>query len=616
MAMDFFDQQHRTQQKTKWLVFVFILAVICIVLVVHVLLAMVLDLPLTDWELLGYVALGVCAVVGLGSAIKMAELSQGGRVVATMLGGEPLAHNPTNPAEQRLWNIVEEMAIASGVPVPEVYVLPDRTINAFAAGHGPGDTAIGVTRGAIERLSRDQLQGVIAHEFSHILYGDMRLNIRLMGLLNGILCIALVGAFLLRLTIYAPSDSDSRDRKNGGGLIIAMLGLGIGLYLIGWIGVFFGNLIKAAVSRQREFLADASAVQFTRNPDGIAGALWNIGRSSSQLASPRAAEASHMYFGNGVSSAWFSLFATHPPVDERIKAIDPNFDPESVTPAAPPPPLPTGPQPPPLPGAQGFSSPAMAVGFAAALLESLPEQSAQAVRELHGACALVYSLLLDRDDNARGTQMDGLTVDPVMQRHILDFFIKNRELQGAQRITLVDLAIPTLRQLSPAQYEEFRKNVRHLVESDQQIDLFEYVLQKILLRHLDLYFSNSTGTTVRYRAIVPVLPDVAVLLTALSMVGHEDQASQEAAFEAGVRELLVNTTSHPMARVADCDLTQVDKALDRIGESAPDVKKRVLFACSQTVAHDGVVESREYEVLRAIADTLDCPMPPLPPPMA
>jgi len=607
--MDFFERQARAQSRTRWLIVYFLLAIVGIIATLLLVFSMLLHRPYLDPEMLLWVSGGVIAVVLAGSLAKMAELAQGGRVVAAMLGGEAVSQNTSDLNERKLINIVEEMSLASGVPVPEIYVLPDRSINAFAAGHGPGDTAIGVTRGCIEQLTRDELQGVIAHEFSHILHGDMKLNLRLMGLLNGILCLALIGAFLMRVTFYSSNGSSARrsgsDSKNGGGMVLVIIGAAVALYLIGWIGVFFGNLIKAAVSRQREFLADASAVQFTRNPSGIAGALCKIGKFQSRLSSPRAEEASHLYFGNGIREPWLGLFATHPPLDERIKAIDANFDPASVD-VSTPPPLPPEPVKPDggLPGAQSLDR-------ARQLLMALPGFAGQTVRELQGACAFVYALLLDEDADIRRAQLNGLKVDDAMHAETLMLFDRRKEISLEQRLPLVDLVIPTLRQLSPEQYAVFRDNVKHLVESDQQIQLFEYALQKTILRHLDLFFTRSTGPGVKYKALPPLLPDAGVLLSGLAWIGHDDAAGRDAAFAAGVRELLI-ASAGSLIREDACDLAKIDAALDRVALAAPNVKRTILTACRETITHDGVVAVAEYELLRAIADTLDCPMPPLP----
>ncbi len=613
--MDFFDKQERAEQKTKLLVVYFVFAVAGIILTLHVIFALMLDLPLNDWGLLGIVSAGVAASVLIGSTVKTMELSQGGRVVAAMLGGEPVDLNSTDPAERRLINVVEEMALASGVPVPEIYVLDDKTINAFAAGHGPGDTAIGVTRGCIDRLSRDELQGVIGHEFSHILHGDMRLNIRLIGILNGILFLAIIGGFLLRFSAYGSRDTSSRDDKNSGSITVMFMAGGLALYLVGWIGVFFGKLIKAAVSRQREFLADASAVQYTRNPDGLAGALAKIGKFSSSLLSPRAEEASHMFFGNGVGDSWLALFATHPPIEARIAEIAPGFelDSEAAAQTMPPPPASAASATAGTPGprlAEAFLPGQPRVAAAAALLAGLPEYSLTASHELHGACALLYSLLLSEDSAVRSAQTALLGADPTVRDEAVAMFSRRGELSSAQKIGLVDITIPTLRHLSPGQYAAFRKNITDLVEADGQIHLFEYTLQKILLRHLDLSFTNATGPAVRFKSLMPLLPDVGVILSALASSGDGTTAQRDEAFRAGVVELLVKPSSFPLERTETIDLKAFDTALDHLAEAAPDVKRTVLTACGVAVMRDGGVNDAEVELLRAVADTLDCPIPP------
>src|SRR3954466_11848908 len=336
MATDFFQRQSDARRNTKWLVVMFTLAVIGIVGTTMFATALATgamqerqsyrggrygrrSFPWESTIMSGVAALGLIAG---GSLFKIAQLSGGGTVVAERLGGRRVYPNTTDPTERRLLNVVEEMALASGVPVPAVFLLSEEMgINAFAAGHTPSDCVIGVTRGTAQQLTRDQLQGVVAHDFSHILNGDMRLDLRLMGVLYGILLMGLTGRELLRWGAFSGGRSSNSRRDNSG---LYLLAIGLTFMVVGFLGMLFGNLIKAAVSRQREFLADASAVQFTRNPEGIAGALKRIGAAvfGSKLISPRVAEASHMFFAEGFAS----LFATHPPLETRIRAIDPDWD--------------------------------------------------------------------------------------------------------------------------------------------------------------------------------------------------------------------------------------------------------------------------------------------------
>ncbi|MEO0852853.1 MAG: M48 family metallopeptidase, partial [Cyanobacteria bacterium J06648_11] len=326
--MNFFEHQDKARQNTTQLVGLFVLSIAFTIVAFYGAALAIAAIAEPGWvssvwqpELFGLIAIAVVAIVGFGTATKTWELRQGGWVVAESLGGRRVELATDDPGEQRLLNVVSEMAIASGVPVPQVYVMDDEaSINAFAAGYSAGDAAIGVTRGCIEQLDRDELQGVIAHEFSHILNGDMRLNIRLMGVLQGILLIYLMGNFIFRGTFYLGSGrsySRRRDRGDGGSgrSRLVMFLAGLAMMVIGSIGLFCGRAIKSAVSRQREFLADASAVQFTRNPNGLAGALMKIGGLSegSKISSPQAEAASHLFFGNAVSQL-SAAFATHPPL--------------------------------------------------------------------------------------------------------------------------------------------------------------------------------------------------------------------------------------------------------------------------------------------------------------
>ncbi|MFN9027343.1 MAG: M48 family metallopeptidase, partial [Akkermansiaceae bacterium] len=338
--MNFFEAQERARKSSRLLVLWFALAVIGVILVIYVCATIALQMSSPDqhsiyvatevsqlglWnpELLLWTTVLVGGVIFIGSLTKLSQLSGGGKVVAENLGGRLVEPDTRNHYERRLLNVVEEMAIASGVPIPEVWIMDEEPgINAFAAGTDPANAVIGVTRGTLERLNRSELQGVIAHEFSHILNGDMKLNIRLMGWIFGLVMVSVIGRFLLESLRHFRG---SRNSKNGGGLIIAILAAGLVLWLVGSVGVLFARMIQAAISRQREFLADASAVQFTRLPDGISGALKKIGgfAEHGHIIAPAAAEARHMFFAG---SSLSSLMATHPPLSQRIKAIDPSWN--------------------------------------------------------------------------------------------------------------------------------------------------------------------------------------------------------------------------------------------------------------------------------------------------
>lgn len=614
--MDFFEHQEKARKRTGFLILCFSLAIISIVLSVYFVIIIVLAKNII-WkpDLFLGVLVVTAGVVVFGSLFKILQLLNGGASVAMHLGGQKVASVTRDPAERKLMNVVEEMAIASGVPVPEVYVLNEENgINAFAAGTSPENTVIGVTRGCIRNLTRDELQGVIAHEFSHILNGDMRMNLNLMGWIHGILCLALIGRVLLEIR------SDNRKGSN------PLPFIGLALLIIGWIGVFFGRLIKSAVSRQREFLADASAVQFTRNPNGIAGALKKIGGLSdgSKLATPAAEEASHLFFGNGLAESWFGLMATHPPLEERIKAIDPTFDGKIPTY--------TGGTPlgdetvrgfqsatPPMIQKTFHPSPSILsrVGtlsekhlqYAAELKKSIPPELSETARESGGACALVYATLLSSDEKIRSLQMEHLAtqIQEGLCRETARLSEKISVLEPRLRLPLVNLAISGLRCMSEKQYEEFKKVVDLLIASDGQIDLFEYTLQKILMRNLDSQFFPVKARAAQFYSLNSLRPDCGILISMLARSGNAEEKQMHDAFFLGMMSLGVSETEIEMVQ---CDLAEFDAALNKLSLASPAIKKSVLEACAKTVAMDGEIQEYEAELLRAIADTLDCPIPP------
>ena len=635
--MDFFQHQDVARRNTSLLIAYYALAVVLIVAGVYFATAATFvgwkaksTAEAVEWsrlwnpQLVFWVTLATLAIVAGGTVFKVSQLAQGGQVVARMLGGRPVNPNTRDADERRLLNVVEEMAIASGTPVPRVFVLErEDGINAFAAGFTATDAVVAVTRGTLRTLSRDELQGVIAHEFSHILNGDMRLNIRLLGVLNGILVIGMAGYWIMRSTLF--SSGRSRSRQKGNTLPIVLFGLVV--MVIGFVGVLFGKLIKSAVSRQREYLADASAVQYTRNPSGIASALKKIGGyvRGSRIRNERAEEVSHFFFANGLAGGLSSLFATHPPLEERIRRLDPAFR-GRVTEAAAPPAIPE-------PGAQagGYAEgrasrfavdPAKVISsvgapqsdhldYAGTLRAGLPEAAVEAAREPFGARAVVYGLLLDRKGAVREAQLQALEAgaDSAVYQETVRLLPRLEAVGPAARLPLLDLAIPALKELSDAQYESFRENVRGLVTADRQIDLFEYALQRTIVRHVEPQFRRIRRVPVRHRSVEPLLQPCGELLSCLAYWGTEEPEAARAAFRKGAQRLAVN--GRLSMRPADvCGLQMVDRSLDLLAAAAPAVKKTVLDACVTCIAADGFVTTEEAELIRAVADSLDCPMPP------
>lgn len=653
--MNFFEHQDRARRKTGMLVWLFVVAVVGLIAGTYVLIMslylggleqasqqreMLINQfgPDTFWrpDILVGVALAVFLVVGGGSLYKTAQLSGGGEPLALSLGGRRLLNDSSDPVERKVLNVVEEMALASGLPVPPVFMMDrEQGINAFAAGYQPEDAVIGVTRGCVENLSRDELQGVIAHEFSHILNGDMRLNIRLIGIVHGILLVGLIGYYTLRIAAASGGRRSSND-KGGGGL--AFLGLGLGLMAIGFIGTLIGNLIKAAVSRQREFLADASAVQFTRDPNGIAGALKKIGglNTGSKVTVAKAAEASHMFFAAGVAE----LFATHPPLEKRIARIDMFWQAEMATerseggvpetraaafapasaagfagaapappalPGSPPPHVEIQPAPSPEQAVESIGKPTpQQIARSHELLESLPETLRKAAREPYGARGVIYALLLDADFTSCQRQFERLAAeaDPAVYRTTIELHKLIGTLPRESRLPLVDICLGPLKDLSPEQYERFRENMHALAAADNRLSLFEWTLQKVVSHVLDPHFGRQRKRRTSGR---PAPEDVSTVLSALAHAGSRDEDLIQSAFERGVE-----ATGLPPLELQPWDRTifnRLNHSLDALGRLPGKSKVKLIRGLAETASADGTITSQEINLLRAIATTLDCPMP-------
>jgi Zn-dependent protease with chaperone function len=627
---DFFQRQELARKKTRRLLAFFIMAVlliiVCVYLVVRGLYFWVhlenLNGPIPVWDpaMFATVAVIVLVLVIGGSLYKVGQLREGGFRVAEMLGGRRVPTGTGNPEERRLLNVVEEMAIASGVPVPDTYIMErERGINAFAAGFGPDDAVICITRGALHLLSRDELQGVVAHEFSHLLNADSLINIRLMGWLHGILLISLTGEGIVR--------GLGRTRSRSGGVYIV---LGFALYLLGGLGVFFGKLIKSAVSRQREYLADASAVQFTRNPFGLAGALKKIGGlvGEGRISHPLASEASHMYFSNGLPPNWLAALATHPPLLERILQLDPRFDGAfpavDVLPAPEPPPRPAGRRMPAPAGAAEIVSGAAAAailetvgapmqehaGLARALIAELPEDMRSATRDPAGACALIYLLLLDRNEAVRTGQLELLRAaeNPAVSSEV-EKLTGHLPIAPRLRLPLIDLSLPALRQLSHDQYAAFRERVEELTCADGRLSLFEFTLRHVVLRHLGARFGEPRRQVVQIYGIRGVLWECSCVLSLLARVGHRDEEAEKA-FARGQRILRETRAEPEFLPAGECTAKALEQALDTLAVTSPLIKRKLLAACLECLMHDQRVSAGEVELFRAVADALGCPVPP------
>lgn len=652
--MNFFEAQDHARRQTGWLVLLFALAVAGLIVLTNLLLLVVLafsqsgqfiftpELLLQQFQLDVFigVAVVVLALVFLGSLYKTMALSGGGASVAEMLGGRQISRDSRDPAERQLLNVVEEMAIAAGMPVPPVFLLDEPGINAFAAGTTPSTAVIGITRGALQAFNRDELQGVIAHEFSHIFNGDMRLNIRLIGVLHGILLLGLLGYYLLRSSRFVRSSNN-----RAGGAIVAILALGAGLVVIGYVGHFFGQMIKAMVSRQREYLADASAVQFTRDKQGIAGALKKIGGASpgtgdgSLLATPAAAEYSHAYFSRGVSGFTQSLFATHPPLPERIKRIEPGWNGKYLPPMATPPPevsteataeshMPGGVLGDVMGGAATGAIIAASVlsagqmvdrvgtvseqqlNTARDILAAIPPLLRDAAAEPYGARAVIYALLIDSRPEIQQQQLRLLDelADPQVDATREGLMADLPALPDYARLPLLELTLPALQTLSPEQYQRFRQMVQALIAADKKVNLSEWIMQRLVIQQLDLHFGLRKPARAVHGNLNALKDQLQVLLSLVAYTEHS--ASEEIAalaFAAGSKQ-----AGEPDLKILpreELNLSSLDNALDTLNKLKPLVKPRLLKACAACILYDGKTTIPAQELLRTISICLDSPMP-------
>ncbi|ACL66778.1 peptidase M48 Ste24p [Anaeromyxobacter dehalogenans 2CP-1] len=645
VTLDFFAAQRNARRRTTVLVIAFAVALAAVIAVVYLALAVALGLgagaggggwavdgsgavygpPLLQPGLLALTALGVGAVTGVGGAWHAARLSAGGgAAVAELLGGTPVDRATRDPAERRLVNVTEEMALAAGMPVPRLYVLRGEAgINAFAAGHTPGHSVVAVTRGALERLTRDELQGVVAHELSHVLNADTRIDLRLMAAVGGLGFLTLLGRLLLDVD---SGPRRSRDRNRGA---IALVGLG--LLVAGAMGSLCGRLVRFAVARQREWLADASAVQFTRNPDGLAGALRKIAAEGSAVSGPHVAEAAHLFFARASGGLLAGLFSTHPPIEERLRRIAPHLAGAPLSRAtaasaeASPPrpaPAPAAAQAPDRAGEAGLAGgpaepasapPASALladhlPRAAGLLSGLPPALAAAAREPFGARGLACALLVDAAAPVRAAQLAYLERnDRALRAEVERLLPALSGLDRTARNALLALALPALDALSPAQGTALAADLRALAAADRAVSPYELAVLRAVLRRL----SRGAGAPPRalLRTVEEAGPECLELLSCLAWTGGRDAAAAQAALDAGARALGARGPWRVLPRDR-LGLGRLETALDRLDAASPSVKSATLEACSAVVRADGRVGADEAELVRAVAASLGLPFPP------
>jgi Zn-dependent protease with chaperone function len=609
-----------------------------------------LDFAMRNPDTAFLVSLLIIGVIALASLFKSAQLRGGGAVVAQSLGGVRVERDTADPARKRLRNIIEEMAIASGVPVPEIYVLEQEpAINAFAAGHTPANACITVTQGALDHLNRDELQGVIGHEFSHILNGDMRLNIQLMGAIFGLLVIAIIGRLVFN---FAPRGGNDRDRRGG----LGWVGVGLAAMVLGYLGLLAGRILQAAVSRQRERLADASAVQFTRNTTGLKGALLKIAalEEGSKFVAADAEEVAHMLFAPGLDR----VFATHPPLLERIRELDPQFNPQELqdliqrgvpgpegggygSAAAARPGIPGAPGIPGMPGgaaaatvgtaavltAAGATPAGATSGFAANAgtiaaqvgrpqpgnvdqAQSLREQIPPVLRDFSDtgahARSMVLALLLSRDPAIRAAQAQRIS----QEYGGAELQTVNTAITAAGTIapmlrlpSLLQL-FPTLRRLPLQERQRLNALVMDLIHIDSSIDVFEFCLAKLL----ESMLNDAAGNAAPYGKLTleGSVESVHILFATLARCGSDDEREIGVAYVAGIGGVL---TSYPAYATYEDWAQRTSAALSQLDQLQPQGKQKLIEGLVRTIANDGVLKVEESELLRTTCALLHCPMP-------
>jgi len=633
--VNFFEYQEQARRQSRWLIFLFVLAVIVIIVVIDAAILVAFGVMNTEEQqfvfnmqmlkanlpTLLWGALATAAVIAVASLFKTATLRSGGGKVARDLGGVLVEADARDPLRRRLYNVVEEIALASGIAVPEIYVLEQESgINAFAAGFTPADAAVAVTRGALEKLSRSELQGVIAHEFSHIFNGDMRLNIRLMGALFGILMLSLIGRRVLHGSYYMGRSKNS----NGGAIVL----IAIAVMLVGYIGLFFGRWIKSAVSRQREYLADASAVQFTRDPDGIAGALKKISvYSDASYLNVETEEVSHMLFGDGEKT---SMFSTHPPLNERIQRIDRSFKPEDLITLA------KNiqrkgqaeaeqaareqEQQKSKKGAAGMFDADTLIDqighpdfsrilMAAALAASIPEEINQAAHSNQWATEVLFYCLMDRDDEIREQQL--LAVAQNMgsdsEARVRGLLSAAPELAREQRLPLLEISIPELKRRPPDHVSKVLSTVKALNAADGQTDVFEYLMAKIIAQHLWESMNPQRVKLAGKKSLQKTMDKALDVIAVLALHGNENTAGTESAYRAGSLSLDANEPA-PMPVIEDWSET-LDDALPALDRLKPADKEKLVKALIATVIADNKVAVSEMELLRVVCTVIHVPLP-------
>lgn len=653
--MDFFTQQDKARKFTKILLLYLFIAIACIVLAVNLVIYFFFIFlefyPYTpeNWFSDGvvyYISAATIGLILLGSLYRWKKLKAGGHAVAVMMGAKRIDLHTTDYKERQFINVVEEMSIASGVPLPTIYVLEnEQGINAFVAGYQPTEAVIVATKGTIEKLNRAELQGVVAHEFSHILNGDMQINIKLIAILAGILMISVVGKILVPRTFtgrrYGHNSYVSSSRRTGGRNGSAIIILGLALQLLGFIGLMFGRLIKSAVSRQREFLADAAAVQFTRNPEGIASALNQIRTAGvgSLIESAHAEDLSHMCFSQPLNKGFISLgfskwMATHPPLEDRIKAIDPVFlsrekarqlspknkqneqsraevSVEEKNRAV----TTVGGMEALMPAALSALAVTQTVGqvqqahmdYATKVHASFSDELLDAVHGTASAKIVIILLILAKMELKTGVAVLRGSIDKqeesLLKRHKDEVF----SLDLSLRLPLFDLLLPALKLMSDEEKTDFISLCKRLIKSDKRYTLFEFILLTLLEQHLSS--DAAKNIKIKYYSFKPLKDDLNLLLSVIAHCGGVNEQLREQAYKKVAATFVMD--SNGLLPMKDISTGKIKQSLTRLNQLSPLLKRNVIEACADIAIEDGSIKTTELELLRAVSESLNCPMPPL-----
>ncbi len=634
--MDFFKHQDLARKRTKWLLLYFVLAVVAIVVSINMVTFVLLNvfggahMTVAQWLHSPWfvaIALISLAAIGIGSGARMVQLSAGGKAVADMVGARRILPETTDPLERRLINVVEEMSIASGTPLPRLYVMDnERAINAFVAGLKTQETVLVVTRGTLEKLNRSELQGVVGHEYSHILNGDMRINVRLIGILAGILLIGQCGEFILRSLRYVDSGSSRRSKKDGNAVLF-ILALGVALVVIGYVGLFFGRLIKSAISRQREFLADASSVQFTRDNSGIGNALAKIQLHSGQslLNTPYAEDMSHLCFGQPIKLSFGGVFATHPPLNERIAAL--GFTPDVLlrsvgqkikmeqTQAAADEARHVQPQThETLQKMMGAAAVVATVGnvseshwrYAQSLHNAIPEALLHAAHDRQSAAPLLMAMAIVESPSVEAIAL--MHVERKMgassRAQLAQFLPACKQLPATQRLALLNAMRPALEFMTKTERATCINTLREIVKLDQAVTPFEYVLTSLAQSWLQPKSAYSGASIKRY---TDVADELAIVIAMIVRAGRDNIDAAQARYQQAMKVFAVPVRT--MATQFDADA--LHDALLKLDALLPMLKRPLLQTLADLILDDNEVTVDESELLRAIAEHLNCPLPPL-----